>query len=84
MSIDSKTKTKTTEVDVHKLLDSLLEYFDHYWLATVAPLVAELELALDSEYRRGIREMASRAVDILDNEGHLGISRRLIEEAGNV
>jgi hypothetical protein len=37
--------------------------------------------AFDSEYRRGVREMADRALNILDNEGYLGTSKQQIEEA---
>ncbi len=53
--VDPREKI-TPEVDANVLVDRLLEYFDSYKLATIAPLVCELEKALDQEYRRGVEE----------------------------
>ena len=66
------------DVNAYELAMRLLEYFDSYKLATIAPIVCELEKALDQEYRRGVEESRLVALDILDDEGHLGRSRERI------
>ncbi len=44
----------TPEVNAAELAERLLTYFDSYRIGAVAPIVAELEKALDQEYRRGV------------------------------
>ena len=53
-------ETTVPEVNAGELTERLLTYFDSYQLGSVAPLVAELEKALDQEYRRGVEEAGPR------------------------
>lgn len=44
----------THQAQATKLTDSILEYFDSYRLATVAPIVCEIEAALKAAYAQGV------------------------------